>query len=107
MYDYTADVLRVIDGDTLELNIDLGFKVYLTRSCRLAGLNAPELNSADPIIRTQAQKSRDALSSLLLDERVQIHSRSLDKYGRPIVTITAKGLIVNDWLIENGYAVKL
>lgn len=43
MYSYNANVIRVIDGDTVDLDIDLGFKTYLhSVRCRLIGIDTPE-----------------------------------------------------------------
>ena len=42
MFDYSAAVASVTDGDTVKLTVDLGFHVYVTESFRLAGINAPE-----------------------------------------------------------------
>lgn len=104
-YAYKANVIRVIDGDTAELNIDLGFKLWLKRSARLTGINTPELNSSDPVERTLAQKARDALKALIEGKDVTVISHSLDKYGRPLVSITSAGVNVNQYMIQQGYAV--
>jgi len=42
MFQYEAKVIRVVDGDTLWLKVDLGFKIWTEINCRLAGLNAPD-----------------------------------------------------------------
>ena len=103
MYTYKAQVVRVIDGDTVILNIDLGFNIFHVMSCRLAGVNAPELNSKDEAVKLAAIKSKGALMSMLLvGEWVEIESKKLDKYGRAIVKID----YVNDIMISEGHAVK-
>lgn len=43
MYEYKAKLLRVVDGDTLDLEVDLGFRTFQRIRCRLYGLNAPEI----------------------------------------------------------------
>jgi micrococcal nuclease len=106
LYNYSAQALRVIDGDTVELNIDLGLKVFRRESCRLSGINAPELNAIDPDVRAAAQASRDHLKFLIEGKTVFIKSKSLDKYGRPLVLIyTTDGLNVNQEMVKKGYAV--
>lgn len=45
MYDYRATVIRVVDGDSVWLDVDCGFDVRLRMSIRLAGLTAPELST--------------------------------------------------------------
>jgi endonuclease YncB( thermonuclease family) len=73
---YPATVVRVIDGDTIVLNLDLGFNLTLEMNCRVFGINAPEL-------RTDAGKlARDYASSLLpVGDKVLVWSHGWDKYG--------------------------
>ena len=53
MYEYRAKVLRWVDGDTVDVEIDLGLKIRVEQRIRLAGINTPETNSRD-----QGQKTR-------------------------------------------------
>lgn len=86
MYTYKAKVGRVIDGDTVVMEIDLGFKIYHVMSCRLAGVNAPELNSKDEATKAAAVASKEYLMSLLpVGKEITIESTRLDKYGRALV----------------------
>lgn len=82
---YKARVVKVHDGDTLLLDIDLGFSVILAGqnldgktllSCRLFGINAPELNS------DAGKLARDFLANLVATSRlVSVVSHGWDKYG--------------------------
>ena len=47
MYEYNAKLLRVVDGDTLDASIDLGFDVWVKKRVRLYGINAPESRTRD------------------------------------------------------------
>jgi micrococcal nuclease len=109
MYTYKATIVRVIDGDTVVLNIDLGFKIHHITPCRLAGINAPEMNSKDEKVRAAAVQSKEYLMGLLPEEmEVTIISKKLDKYGRPVVHFLAesnKYASVNDLMIDAGHAV--
>jgi micrococcal nuclease len=109
MYTYKATIVRVIDGDTVVLNIDLGFKIHHITPCRLAGINAPEMNSKDEKVRAAAVQSKEYLMGLLPEEmEVTIISKKLDKYGRPVVFFLAesnKYRTVNDLMIDAGHAV--
>jgi micrococcal nuclease len=109
MYTYKATIVRVIDGDTVVLNIDLGFKIHHITPCRLVGINAPEMNSKDEKTRAAAVASKEYLESLLPEEmEVAIVSRKLDKYGRPVVNIWQiqnKQKFVNHLMIDDGHAV--
>ena len=86
MYTYKAQVARVIDGDTVVLEIDLGFKIFHVMSCRLVGVNAPELNAKDEAVKLAAVESKEYLMSLLpVGKEITIKSTRLDKYGRALV----------------------
>jgi len=108
MYTYKATIVRVIDGDTVVLNIDLGFKIHHISPCRLAGINAPEMNAKDEKVRAAAVASKEYLMTLLPEGvDVTIISKKLDKYGRPVVFFLAesnKYWSVNDLMRKSGHA---
>lgn len=108
LYTYEATVLRIVDGDTAELNIDLGFTIFWRSTCRFYGINTPELKSKDVADREKAKeaKAQTALN-LPVGSKIKIISRELDKYGRPLVDIYCgenNTLHLNQWLVDNGYA---
>lgn len=106
MYEYNAEVVRVIDGDTIVLNIDLGFKVFWKVSCRLHGINCPELHSSNSEVRLMANASKDFTSKEMpTGKKVIINSVSLDKYGRPLVDVYYDDKHLNDELLVNKLAV--
>lgn len=101
LYNYKATVTRVVDGDTVKLRLDLGFRLYWHVNCRLAGINAPELSTEAGV------KSKEALSKMLPPEtEIVVNSTKLDKYGRPVAIIYLNGFCINDILISDGFAVK-
>lgn len=103
LYNYNATVLRVVDGDTVKLRIDLGFYIDWETNSRLAGINADELRDEDPLLKESAYKAKEYLESVLKPgDRVRIRSKSLDKYKRPIVEIIHNGLNINKVLLEKG-----
>lgn len=74
-----ATVLRVVDGDTVHLELDLGWHVTYTASCRIAGINAPELSTPE------GQRAKAfAIGALPEGAQVVFRSKRLDKYGRPL-----------------------
>ncbi len=107
LYNYKAKVLRIVDGDTISLEIDMGMKIYFKSNCRLSGINAPELNSKDHLIAEKAVQATIYLKGLLpISSIVDLQSISLDKYGRSIGQITTKeGVVVNDEMVKSGNAV--
>lgn len=78
-----ATVVRVVDGDTINMTLDLGWRINYTVSCRIAGCNAPELSTEEG----QAAKAW-AVGALPVGTRVTFVSHSLDKYGRPLGSIS-------------------
>ena len=82
LYHYKATVIRVVDGDTVWLRIDRGFREYFETSCRLYGINAPELSTGAP-----GQDAKGWLMERLAGKTLYIVSNKLDKYGRPLVTL--------------------
>lgn len=100
LYTYNAKVVKIIDADTVDLLIDLGFSVYKKLRCRLAGLNSPELNTAE------GKAARDFLvANLPINEDVIVISKEYDKYGRSLGVIYYKELNINKLLLDSGHAV--
>jgi len=98
-----AEVIRVIDGDTIELMLDLGWRVYMKASCRLYGINCPEKDTPEGV----AAYGYTA-GVLTPGTKVRFMSRKLDKYGRPLGTLiydTNKDF--NAQLIGAGHAVRM
>lgn len=103
---YSAKVIKVVDGDTVKLEIDLGFHITWSTNCRLSGINADELKDRNPLLKEAAQIAKKYLETILPEgEIVTIKSKSLDKYKRPIAEIITKnGINVNEDLIKSGHA---
>jgi len=110
MYEYKATVKRVIDGDSLVLDIDLGFYISMNETkIRLYGLDTPEMNSEDPLLRLQAiMATRYLYDNLPVGSKVTIKTvlDKREKYGRLLATITTQdGFNINDGLLENKLAI--
>ena len=98
---------RYLDGDTIEVTLDLGCKVFKVERVRLAGINAPELYGAS----IEAGKAaRDWLFMQLHMAKVVTVTTSkgafYDKYGRYLATVYADGRNMNEALIAAGHAVR-
>lgn len=109
MYTYTASVLKVIDGDTIEVDFDLGFGVWLrNQRIRLDGIDTPESRTSDKEEKVRGTLSKEKLKEILGKE-IQVTTKidPNEKYGRILgVLVNADGINVNQWLIDNNYAVK-
>jgi micrococcal nuclease len=111
MYQYKCKIIKVIDGDTVDIDIDLGFNVILSNQrVRLNGLDTPESRTTN-----LEEKPRGLLSKKKVEEKLPVGAwvkinttkdDSNDKFGRTLGEfILDDGTNVNNWLIENNYAV--
>lgn len=99
-----ARLERVVDGDTLDVTLDLGWKLYKRDLVRIEGIDAPELS-------TDAGKAARLALIGRLDVAVDllVVSVGLDKYGRALATVYEPAAANGDyslgrWMILNGYA---
>lgn len=109
MFTYSADVTKVVDGDTIEVDIDLGFGVWhCNQRVRLNGIDTPESRTADKEEKIRGELSKKKLKDLIEKKTVKI-TTAIDpneKFGRILGTIvTEDGINVNEWLVANNYAV--
>jgi micrococcal nuclease len=99
VYEYRATLIRVVDGDTVWLDVDLGFDVRRKDSFRLYGIDTPELPSPEGVA------AKDRLEQLL---RGPIILRTVkdkrEKYGRYLAVLEVNGVDVNQRLVEEGHA---
>jgi endonuclease YncB( thermonuclease family) len=82
---HPAEVLRVLDGDTFEAQVNLWPGLAITTRVRLRGIDAPEMKARCGEERAKAEAARDALRTLLDQGDVGISRVSLDKYGGRVV----------------------
>ena len=115
MYNYNAICTRVVDGDTVDAMIDLGFGVHVKKRIRLAGINAPESRTRDKQEKILGLAAKDRLVAMMegADNKFELESQELGKCGRVlgklhIDKLDGKDLItktcVNDCLVKEGYA---
>jgi micrococcal nuclease len=99
LYNYRAVCTRVIDGDTADLVIDVGFKMTTTQRVRLLGINTPERGQEG------YQEAKDYLTSRILEKTLVISTRKSDVFGRYLGTIYVEDENVNEELLREGLAV--
>jgi len=107
MYQYNAKIVRWVDGDTVILDIDLGFYVTRQERVRLARINAPELNSKVAYQVRKAKSARAKAKKFAPEGSLVILNTSksnIDRYSRYIGEIEFKGKNISDYLIEIGAA---
>ncbi|NUS25039.1 MAG: thermonuclease family protein [Streptomyces sp.] len=103
MYEYAARATKVIDGDTLDLLVDVGFGIHVQQRVRLLGINCPEhgtIAGTDATAYTREwiqQHGPDLVVRTVKDRR--------EKYGRLLAQVVAAGRILNNDLVTEGLAV--
>ena len=111
MYEYyVRKVENVVDGDTIDVLIDLGFDILFQSRVRLAGIDTPESRTKDLAEKTLGLESKEYLKKALKDAKsVIIKTEKMDsseKYGRILgwVYINEDTVSLNDKMINDGYA---
>ena len=111
MYEYRVkQVLKVVDGDTIDVDIDLGFNISYTQRVRLAGIDTPESRTRDLAEKKLGLESKKYLADLLKSAtQIVIKTEkpdSTEKYGRILgwLFINDSSESVNAALIASGYA---
>jgi micrococcal nuclease len=113
MYEYKCKVNKVIDGDTVDVDIDLGFGVVLTdERVRIMGIDTPESRTRDKVEKLFGLASKKRLKELLSKYcvlKTEINKNGEDmkgKFGRVLGDfVAADGRMITDILIEEGFAV--
>jgi len=113
VYEYRAQVEDVVDGDTLDVDVDLGFRVTTRQRIRLLGCDTPEMHSPDAAKRAAAQDAK-AFTRRWVEQNggaVRVRSQKPgggDKYGRWLATVYPPGATtdpsLNAALVEEGHA---
>ena len=112
MYEYRFELDRVVDGDTVDINLDLGFDVRLVKQrVRLFGLNTPESRTRDLEEKQYGLAAKARLKELLenaktLSLRTRIDKKARGKYGRILGTLFADEVNINRLLIDEGHAIE-
>lgn len=107
MYEYRCRVVRVLDGDTVLAEIDLGFRISYRTPIRLAGLDAPELHRGTPDEKARGLAAKQRLEELAKLQPTGIVATSLDpfeKYGRVLGRLTLGSMDITQTMIHEGLA---
>lgn len=100
-------ILKYVDGDTIDVRLDLGFNTFVEKRVRLYGINTPEVRTRDKKIKERGLKAKARLQELCEEESgpLILVSHGLGKYGRVIgELITQHNLIINRVLVIEGHA---
>ena len=112
MYEYKCNIIKVVDGDTVDVDIDLGFGVWLKdERVRIMGIDTPESRTRDKVEKKFGLASKAKLKSLLGKTGVlktQVNKNGEDmkgKFGRILGDFQVGARMITDILCEEGYAV--
>ena len=113
MYTYNIRLLRVVDGDTIDAEIDLGFDVKIKKRIRFMGINAPESRTKDLEEKAKGLAAKERLQVLLNEVSskpgyFRIKSHGVGKYGRAlgqifIIDKDGKQWDINETLVTEGH----
>ena len=111
MYEYRIKkVVKVVDGDTIDVEIDLGFNISYAQRVRLAGIDTPESRTKDAKekalgleVKDKLKKAIDAAKDVVVKTELPVSS---EKYGRILGWVYLDGdtRSLNEQLIDEGYA---
>jgi micrococcal nuclease len=111
MYEYNVKkITAVVDGDTIDVDIDLGFNISYSQRVRLAGVDTPESRTKDLKEKALGLEAKDYLKYKIKDaKQIVIKTEkpdSSEKYGRILGWLYLDGskLSINEQMIEDGYA---
>jgi len=110
MYEYSCQVTRVVDGDTIDVDLDLGFNIHHKCRVRLYGIDTPESRTRD-----KDEKARGKLAAKFLEDAISNGNQTLiqtklkdskGKFGRVLGSVIVDGININEKMVENYMAVK-
>ena len=113
MYEYRCKVVKIIDGDTVDVDIDLGFGVWLKKErIRMFGIDTPESRTRDLEEKKYGNAAKELITGMLNDEGGIVLKTRKDKegkYGRILGelwrTTDFADKSINDYMIEKHHAV--
>ena len=111
MYEYRATIRRVVDGDTVDVTLDLGFNILYNSRIRLLGIDTPESRTRDLEEKARGLAAKDRVKELCPVGSSVILKTTKDgrgKFGRILGEIFVSGIVqsINQLLVEEGHAVE-
>tara|TARA_Y100000361_G_scaffold104242_1_gene93976 strand:+ start:5471 stop:5902 length:432 start_codon:yes stop_codon:yes gene_type:complete len=109
MYEYSCKVTRVVDGDTVDVTLDLGFNILHKCRVRLYGIDTPESRTRDKDEKARGLLAKQFILDALEESEITIIQTKLKdskgKFGRVLGDLMIDGISINGALCENNLAV--
>tara|TARA_R110002072_G_scaffold271290_1_gene431274 strand:+ start:340 stop:675 length:336 start_codon:yes stop_codon:yes gene_type:complete len=108
MYKYQALCVKIIDGDTIDAFVDLGFDLWIRKRIRLFGIDTPETRTKDLKEKQKGIAAKGFLKQTLEKNNYEfiLLSHGVGKYGRCLGELFIDDINVNKLLIKEGHAKK-
>ena len=114
MYEYRCVILRIIDGDTADVDIDMGFGIWLRKQrIRFYGIDTPESRTRDLVEKKYGLMAKEIVKRWIPEDSTQTLITEKDdkgKYGRILgkfkITHEEKETTLNEWMIKYHYGVE-
>ena len=107
MFIYNAELLNVVDGDTVDLKVDLGFDIFTQMRFRLFGVDTPEIRTKDLEEKEWGLRAKEFVIQTFAENGnrciVNTQKDAKEKYGRYLATIVFRDKSLNDMLVENKF----
>ena len=105
MFNYNCSLIRVIDGDTIDVNIDLGFNIWHKGRIRMAGIDTPESRTRNKEEKVLGLAAKSRLKELLKKKKLSINcTKEKGKFGRILADVLANDININKQLMDEGHA---
>ena len=106
MYEYKiTKIMKVVDGDTVDVILDLGFDMYKKERVRLAGIDTPESRTRDLEEKEMGLEAKEFLERRMNDcDNLWVRTEKDGKYGRMLGEIWCSTVCINEEMVNRGYA---
>ena len=108
LYHYSAEVTRVVDGDTVDAFVDLGFDMHSKQRVRLYGINTPECRTRDKVEKVAGLAAKARLKEMLKENKnkcvIKTRLDKKGKYGRVLGVLYVDDKDLNKALVKEGHA---
>ena len=106
MYEYRiTKISKVVDGDTVDVILDLGFDMHKKERIRLAGIDTPESRTKDLEEKKLGLEAKDFLERRMSDcNNLWVRTEKDGKYGRMLGEIWCSTVCINEEMVHRGYA---